>query len=113
MVWLCVTSIYTVTPHNTMSYKSINWKHEVIEYKAQYEDDDHISEYIESMLPVYSSEIYTTYWDAIGSPFYISIESHHVGLTIDQILSRGLFDKYHGEFMMALYVYEELEQEEE
>ncbi len=96
-----------------MSYYSINWKHEVIEYKSQYDDDDHISEYIESMLPVYSSEIYSTYWDAIGSPAYIKIESHHVGLTIDEILSRGLFDKYYDEFMMALYVYEELGQEEE
>ena len=113
MVWLCVTPIYTVTPHNTMSYRNINWKHEVIEYKAQYEDDDHISEYIESMLPHYYSEIYTTYHEAIGTPFNIEVESHHVGLTLDKILLTELFYKYHGEFMMELHVYEELEEEEE
>jgi len=107
MVWLCVTSIYTPDPHNTMSYNNINWKNEVIEYKSQYDDDDHISEYIDSMLPHYYSEIYAAYHEAIGTPLNIEIESHHVGLTIDKILLRNLFDAYYDQFMMALYVYEE------
>lgn len=92
-----------------MSYYNINWKHEVIEYKSQYDDGDHISEYIESMLPHYYSEIYTTYHEAIGTPLNIEVESHHVGLTIDKILLSELFNKYYGEFMMALHVYEEEE----
>jgi|TARA_B100000085_G_scaffold269978_1_gene281925 hypothetical protein len=96
-----------------MSYYSINWKHEVIEYKSQYDDDDHISEYIESMLPPYYGEIYTTYHEALGTPFNIEIESHHVGLTLDKILLQNLFNEYYDQFMMALHVYEELGQEEE
>ena len=113
MVWLCVTPIYTTNPHIIMSYYSINWKHEVIEYKSQYDDDDHISEYIDSMLPQYYGDIYHTYHEALGTPFSIEVKSHHVGLTLDKILLRELFHKYYDEFMMALYVYEELEEEEE
>ena len=96
-----------MTPHNTMSYNNINWKHEVIEYKSQYDDDDHISEYIDSMLPHYYNELYATYLEAIGTPLSMEIEPHHVGLTIDKILQGQLFDKYYGEFTLALYVYEE------
>jgi len=95
-----------------MSYRTINWKHEVIEYKSQYDDNDHVSEYIDSMLPHYYSEIYTAYHEAIGTPFNIEIEPRHVGLTIDKLLLEGLFNEYHGQFTMALYAYEELEEEE-
>lgn len=87
----------------------IDWHEEVKEFRRQYDDDDDVSEYIESMLPVYYGEIYTTYHEAIGTPFNIEIESHHVGLTIDKILLQNLFDEYYGQFMMALHVYEEEE----
>ena len=93
----------------------IDWHEEVKEYKKQYDEawadsgNDGISEYIESMLPVYYGEIYTTYHEAIGTPFNIEVEPHHVGLTIDKILLQNLFDEYYDQFTMALHVYEEEE----
>ena len=86
----------------------IDWHAEVKEYKEQYDDEDDISEYIESMLPLYSWEIYTAYHDAIGTPLNIEIHAGHVGLTIDRIMLGFLFEEYFDSFMSA---WNELEEE--
>lgn len=79
----------------------IDWHAEVKEYKEQYDDDDDISEYIDSMLPVYYGEIYNTYHDVIGTPLNIEIHAGHVGLTIDRIMLGFLFEEYFDSFMTA------------
>ena len=88
------------------NYYNINWKHEVIEYKARY-DDDYIVEYVESMLPVYYGDIYTTYHQVIGTPLNIEIEEKHVGQTVDQIMNWQIFEEYMIKFMAEFNEYEE------
>ena len=87
----------------------IDWHAEVKEFRRHYDDEDDISEYIESMLPVYYGEIYTAYHDAIGTPFNIEIHAGHVGLTIDRIMLGFLFEEYFDSFMSA---WNEVEEEE-
>ena len=70
---------------------SIDWSEEVKEYKKQYDDDDGIHEYVESLLPVYYGDIYQTYLDVIGTTLNIVISEVHIGMTIDKIL---LWDMY-------------------
>jgi len=79
----------------------IDWHAEVKEFRRQYDDDDDVSEYVESMLPVYYGEIYTAYHDAIGTPLNIEISACHVGLTIDRIMLGFLFEEYFDSFMSA------------
>jgi len=43
----------------------IDWHAEVKEYKQNYDDDDGIHEYIESLVPQYFGDIYQTYHDEI------------------------------------------------
>tara|TARA_R100001510_G_C7638246_1_gene196100 strand:+ start:654 stop:941 length:288 start_codon:yes stop_codon:yes gene_type:complete len=91
------------------NYYNINWEHEVIEYKAQYDDDDYIVEYVESMLPIYYGDIYTTYHQVIGTPLNIEIEQKHVGQTIDKIMNWHIFEEYMIKFMAEFNEYEEEE----
>jgi hypothetical protein len=88
----------------------IDWHEEVKEFRRQYDNDDDISEYIDSMLPHYYSEIYTAYHEAIGTPLNIEIHAGHVGLTIDRIMLGFLFENYFDSFMSA---WNEVVEEEE
>jgi len=88
---------------------SIDWTQEVKEYKEQYDDDNGIHEYIESLLPVYFGEIYTTFHDVIGTPLNIKIEPQHTGLEVGQIMQGLLFNEYMEEFHVAWIEAEEEE----
>tara|TARA_S200002703_G_C3779954_1_gene240278 strand:- start:326 stop:598 length:273 start_codon:yes stop_codon:yes gene_type:complete len=77
---------------------SIDWTQEVKEYKKQYDDDDGIHEYVESLLPVYYGDIYQTYHDVIGTPLNIEISEVHIGMTIDRILLWDIYTEYSNEF---------------
>jgi len=77
---------------------SIDWTQVVKEYKKQYDDDNGIHEYVESLLPVYYYDINQTYHDLIGSPLSIEISLAHVGMTFDQIMLWDIADIYHNEF---------------
>ena len=77
---------------------SIDWSEEVKEYKKQYDDDDGIHEYVESLLPVYYWDINQTYHDLIGSPLSIEITNTHVGMTFDKIMLWDIYTEYSNEF---------------
>ena len=88
---------------------SIDWTQEVKEYKQNYDDDDGIHEYIESLVPQYFGDIYQTYHDEIGTPLTIEIEPHHVGLDIWNIMVGHIYDSYMQNFLEA---WNEVEEEE-
>ena len=46
-----------------MGNKGMNWNEEVEEYKKQYDDEDGIYEYVESLVPVYYGDISNTFND--------------------------------------------------
>jgi len=77
---------------------SIDWSEAVKEYKKQYDDDDGIHEYVESLLPVYYWDINQTYHDLIGSPLSIEITNTHVGMTFDKIMLWDIYTEYSNEF---------------
>tara|TARA_Y100000004_G_scaffold46464_1_gene50999 strand:- start:3728 stop:4000 length:273 start_codon:yes stop_codon:yes gene_type:complete len=77
---------------------SIDWEEAVKEYKKQYDDEDGIHEYVESLLPVYYGDIYQTYHDIIGTPLSIKILNAHVGMTIDKILLWDIYTEYSNAF---------------
>jgi len=77
---------------------SIDWTQEVKEYKKQYEDDDGIHEYVESLLPVYYGDIYQTYHELLGTPLNIEIGEIHMGMTFDKILLWDIYTEYSNEF---------------
>ena len=76
----------------------INWEDMVKEYKKQYDDDDGIHEFIDSLLPVYYGDIYSTYHEVIGTPLNIEIEAEHQGSQIWQILNMQIFEAFSEEF---------------
>ena len=51
----------------------IDWEDMVKEYKKQYDDEDGIHEFIDSLLPVYYGDIYSTYHEVIGTPMNLSL----------------------------------------
>jgi hypothetical protein len=77
---------------------SIDWEEEVKEYKKQYDDDEGIHEYIESLLPQYYGDIYQTYHDVIGTYYNKQITHAHVGMTIDKILLWDIYIEYSNAF---------------
>ena len=88
---------------------SIDWTKEVKEYKEQYDDNDGIYEYVESLLPHGDGDIYQTYHDVIGTPLNIIIEPQHVGIELWKILNGYIYAEYCALFYEAL---NELEEEE-
>tara|TARA_R100001015_G_C4504837_1_gene78286 strand:+ start:296 stop:562 length:267 start_codon:yes stop_codon:yes gene_type:complete len=80
---------------------SIDWTQEVKEYKEQYDDDNGIHEYIESLLPVYYGDIYQTYHEVLGTPLNIEIEEQHVGIPFWKILNHDINIVYYDLFMEA------------
>ena len=80
---------------------SKNWAEEVEEYKKQYDDDEGIHEYVESLLPVYYGDIYQTYHEILGTPLNIEIEEQHVGISFWKILNHDINVVYYDLFMEA------------
>lgn len=88
---------------------SIDWTQEVKEYKKQYDDEDGIHEYVESLLPIYYGDIYQTYHDVIGTPLNIEIEEQHVGIPFWRIMNHHINIEFYSLFMEA---WNEVEEEE-
>lgn len=84
---------------------SIDWTEEVKEYKKQYDDDNGIHEYIESLLPVYYGDIYQTYHDVIGTPLNIDVE----GVPLWRIMNAHILAEFYPLFYEA---WNEAEEEE-
>lgn len=88
---------------------AIKWDEAVEEYHKHYDDENGIHEYVESLLPVYYGEIYSTYHDYIGTPLNIEIEHSHVGMSFSEVMSLNLYDEFMSHFMEAFNAYEEEE----
>lgn len=72
----------------------IDWKAEVKEYKEQYDDDDGIHEYIDSLVPIYYYDILKVFNDMT-----FKIEEHHVGLSVWQVMTECIYNEYYESFM--------------
>jgi hypothetical protein len=92
-----------------------DWQQEVKEFKKQYDQNDYhiiedgISEYIDSLLPIYYGDIYHTYHDVIGTPLSIEIEPEHVGMAFWHIMNQHIYEEFYSLFMHA---WNEAEEEE-
>jgi|15BtaG_2_1085339.scaffolds.fasta_scaffold07949_4 hypothetical protein len=87
----------------------IDWEVSVKEYQTEYSNDEGVNEWVESLLPVYYSNIYQAYHDHIGTPLVIEITANDIGLSVWQIMTRELHDEYMECFMEA---YNAIEEEE-
>ena len=87
----------------------IEWEDMVKEYKKQYDDEDGIHEFIDSLLPIYFGDIYQAYHDEIGTPLNIEIENHHVGLEIWQVMNIDIYNSYCESFSSAWTPFDEEE----
>jgi hypothetical protein len=83
----------------------INWKEEVKEYKKQYDDDGDITEYIDSLVPQYYSDILKTF-----NYMTFEIAEHHIGLPVWQVMGECIYNDYYESFMEAWTPFEDEEE---
>ena len=88
-----------------MRAKDINWNKEVEEYKTQYDDEDGIFEYIESLTPHYYEDIKKTF-----NSMSVEITADDVGFPIWQVMQKHIFDDYLESFMEAWTPFEDEEE---
>lgn len=72
----------------------IDWEKEVEEYKTQYEDEDGIHEFVESLVPIYYHDILNTFTNMT-----LKINEAHIGLPIWQVMAHFIYESYMEEFM--------------
>ena len=92
--------------------KTTDWKKEATEYYNEYgNDNNHIPEWIDSLIPIYYYDImmeankYTVY--------HHEIKDWEVGMEIHKLLQRLLYNSYYECFMEAFFqVLVELDEEE-
>ena len=78
-----------------------DWAECAKDFKESYNgNEDYIGEYIDSLLPVYYSDIEQTFKDYIGlNPVMIEIEAKDIGLKVWQVLNMHLYDEFMHLFM--------------
>ena len=75
----------------------IDWVEAVQEYKKEYDDDLHIMDYVDSLVPIYYYDILGVFGSYNLANTYI--ESHHEGLPIWQVMTQFIFEEYLNAFM--------------
>jgi len=88
-----------------MGNKGMNWDEEVKDYKKQYDDEDGINEYVESLVPVYYGDISNTFNDMSEL-----ITADEVGVPIWQVMTKHIFNAYLESFMEAWTPFEDEEE---
>tara|TARA_R110000824_G_scaffold222785_1_gene410551 strand:- start:2021 stop:2272 length:252 start_codon:yes stop_codon:yes gene_type:complete len=83
----------------------MNWKEYVADFKESYTCESYISEYIDSILPVYYSDIAATFDDMA-----VLINEEHIGLPIWQVMNGYIYDDYYNAFMEEWNGFEEEEE---
>lgn len=83
----------------------INWENEVKEYKTQYEDDEGIHEYVDSLVPIYYGDILNAFNDMTET-----ITDNEVGLPIWKVMAYYIYQDYMEKFMEAWTPFEEEEE---
>lgn len=78
-----------------------DWAECAKEFKESYNgDEDYIGEYIDSLLPVYYSDIEQAFKDYIGvNPVTIEIEAKDIGLKVWQVMNMHLYEEFTHLFM--------------
>ena len=71
----------------------INWKDEVAEYKKQYDDEDGIHEYIDSLLPIYYHDILEAFNDMTEL-----ITDDDMGQPIWSVMTKHIYEAYYEAF---------------
>ena len=79
---------------NICSTIMINWEEEVKEYKTQYEDEDGIREFVESLVPIYYGDILNTF-----NEMTLKINEQHIGFPIWRVMTHSIYESYMEEFM--------------
>tara|TARA_R100001594_G_scaffold73379_1_gene107970 strand:- start:26 stop:298 length:273 start_codon:yes stop_codon:yes gene_type:complete len=88
-----------------MGNKGMNWDEEVKDYKKQYDDEDGIYEYVESLVPVYYGDISNTFNDMSEL-----ITADEVGVPIWQVMTKHIFNAYLESFMEVWTPFEDEEE---
>ena len=88
-----------------MGNKGMNWNEEVEEYKKQYDDEDGIYEYVESLVPVYYNDISNTFNDMSEL-----ITADDVGFPIWKVMTKNIYHAYQESFMEAWTPFEDEEE---
>ena len=86
----------------------INWEDEAAQYRSQYEDEDGIHEWVDSLVPIYYGEISSTF-NALS--LMIEIAADDVGVPIWQVMVKHIFNDYMEKFMEAWALFEGEEEE--
>tara|TARA_R100001230_G_scaffold21896_1_gene12222 strand:+ start:417 stop:677 length:261 start_codon:yes stop_codon:yes gene_type:complete len=71
-----------------------HWEDMVKEYKKQYDDEDGIPEFIDSLVPVYYNEILEVFNDMTEL-----ITADDVGDTIWYVMTKHIYNSYYESFM--------------
>jgi hypothetical protein len=79
-----------------------NWEEEVKEYKTQYEGDDEIGEYVDSLVPIYYGDIKAEF-----DNMNFEIKEYHAGLSIWKVMTESIYLRYMDEFMTVWRQYED------
>ena len=77
-----------------MMYTYINWEEMVEQYKQQYDDEDGIHEFIDSLVPVYYHDILKAF-----SAWAELITGDDMGLPIWQVMTKHIYESYYNSFM--------------
>ena len=72
----------------------MNWESHVKEFKANYSCESQISEYIDSILPIYYYDITAAFSDMAAV-----ISEEDIGLPIWQVMNRYIYEDYYQDFM--------------
>lgn len=90
-----------------------NWAECAKDFKEAYEgNENYIGEYVDSLLPVYYSDIEQTYKEYVGvSTVTIEIEAAQIGLKVWQIMNMHLYDEFMHLFMEEWNALKEAEEE--
>ena len=76
----------------------IDWEDMVTEYKQQYDDEDGIIEFVDSLVPVYYHDIFEAFNKyCIGNNMIISKDD--VGLPMWQVMTKYIFEAYYEAFI--------------
>ena len=91
----------------------INWYEEVKEYKAQYDNECGIHEWVDALLPIYYNDILNVFTEVLdgsglgyGIPENMNYRSCH---TIGDIMQYHIYEQYYEDFMFAWNHFEEEE----
>ena len=109
MVVLCQPQILLQNIQKGMNLTKDEWQQWVMEYYDENgKNEDFIYEWVDSMTPVYYSDIIKQF-----DEFNYEITQEHVGLEIWKVMARTIYDKLYDRFVQELNEYHNRDIDEE